>query len=42
MKKDREDFMRIAKAQIAKRYPYMPQRTAVAAKMYVMFIKRKR
>tara|TARA_R110002167_G_scaffold217164_1_gene421945 strand:- start:211 stop:342 length:132 start_codon:yes stop_codon:yes gene_type:complete len=41
MKKEREDFMRIAQAQIAKHYPYLTQRVAVAAKMYVKYMNRR-
>ena len=37
---DRERFIRLAKALIARRYPYIPQRRAIAAKMYSNWIKR--
>tara|TARA_R110000803_G_scaffold137049_1_gene204061 strand:- start:348 stop:521 length:174 start_codon:yes stop_codon:yes gene_type:complete len=40
--KDLERFMRIANAQLRNRIGYKPQRTAVAGKMYVRWMKRKK
>lgn len=34
-------FMRIAMARLQGTYPFKPQRTAVAARMYVQWLKRK-
>ena len=34
-------FMRIACARIKTHYPFAPQRTAVAAKMYIKWLERK-
>jgi len=34
-------FMRIAMARLRSTYPFVPQRTAVAARMYVQWLKRK-
>jgi hypothetical protein len=34
----REDFMRIASAQLKSRYPFTPQRIAMAAYMYNLWI----
>lgn len=38
--KQREQFIRLAKALIARQYPYLPQRRAIAAKMYANWITR--
>jgi len=38
--KDMKQFMRIAMARLTQ-YKYPPQKRAVAAKMYVAFLKRK-
>jgi len=40
--KDLERFMRIANAQLRNKVSYKPQRTAIAGKMYVRWLKRKR
>lgn len=37
----RDQFIRIAMAQLRSAYPFRPQRSAVAAKMWVRFIERK-
>lgn len=37
----REQFMRIAMARLVSRYPFEPQRRAVASKMYVGWVERK-
>ena len=37
----RENFVRIAMAQIKCRYPFRPQRLAIASKMYRRWIERK-
>ena len=37
----RENFVRIAMAIIKKTYPFMPQRLAVASKMYRRWIEKK-
>ena len=39
--KDMTQFMRIAMAQLRATYPFTPQRSAVAARMYVEWLKRK-
>lgn len=36
----KEQFMRIAMAQLRSVYPFKPQRQAVAAKMWVRFVER--
>jgi hypothetical protein len=38
--KDMTKFMRIAMAQLRSTYPFKPQRSAVAARMYVEWLKR--
>lgn len=38
--KDMTQFMRIAMAQLRTAYPFKPQRSAVAARMYVEWLKR--
>ena len=38
--KDMTKFMRIAMAQLRSAYPFRPQRSAVAARMYVEWLKR--
>jgi hypothetical protein len=38
--KDMTQFMRIAMARLRTAYPFKPQRKAVAAKMYVEWLKR--
>lgn len=38
---DMEKFIRIAMARLKKTYPFRPQRRAVAAKMYMEWLKRK-
>lgn len=40
--KDMTQFMRIAMAQLRPTYPFKPQRSAVAARMYVEWLKRKK
>ena len=35
-----EQFMRIAMARLLTKYPFEPQRRAIASKMYVRWIKR--
>jgi hypothetical protein len=37
----RDQFIRIAMAQLRPAYPFRPQRSAVAAKMWVRFLERK-
>ena len=37
----RDQFIRIAMAQLRSTYPFRPQRNAVAAKMWVRFLERK-
>jgi hypothetical protein len=37
----RDQFIRIAMAQLRPAYPFRPQRNAVAAKMWVRFLERK-
>jgi hypothetical protein len=39
--KDMTQFMRIANARLRGYYPFAPQRRAVAARMYVEWLKRK-
>jgi hypothetical protein len=36
----KEQFMRIAMARLRSTYPFKPQRSAVAAKMWVRFVER--
>lgn len=38
MEKKREQFMRIAMSVLKSRYPFKPQRCALAAKMWVEYI----
>lgn len=38
METKREQFMRLAMATLKKRYPFKPQRCAVAAKMWTKYI----
>lgn len=38
--KDMTQFMRIAMAQLRTSYPFKPQRSAVAARMHVEWLKR--
>lgn len=38
---EHEQFTRIAMALIKKKYPFEPQRRAIASKMYAMYLKRK-
>ena len=40
-KKMRDQFMRIAMAQLRSTYPFKPQRRAVAARMWVKYLERK-
>ena len=40
--KEREQFMRIAMAILKGKYPFTPQRSAIAAKMYARFLERKK
>jgi hypothetical protein len=40
--KEQEQFMRIAMARLKEKYPFIPQRNAVAAKMYTRFLERKK
>lgn len=37
----REDFIRIAMARLKSRYPFLPQRLAIAAKMFRNWQERK-
>lgn len=39
--KDMTQFMRIANARLRESYPFAPQRSAMAARMYVEWLKRK-
>lgn len=41
MSREQEQFMRIAMARLVSRYPFEPQRRAVASKMYVRWFNRK-
>ena len=38
----REQFMRIAMARLRSTYPFKPQRRAIAAKMWIRFINKKK
>lgn len=40
--KEQEQFIRIAMARLKKAYPFIPQRSAIAAKMYTRFLERKK
>ena len=42
MNRRREQFIRIAMARLQKRYSYEPQCRAIASKMYVRWLERKR
>lgn len=42
MSREQEQFMRIAMARLVSRYPFEPQRRAMASKMYVRWLERKR
>lgn len=42
MSSNQEQFMRIAMARLKSRYKFKPQRLAIASKMYITWINRKR
>lgn len=41
MENQQEQFMRIAMARLFTKYPFEPQRRAIASKMYVRWVGRK-
>ena len=41
LKKEQNQFMRIAMARLKGMYPFEPQRRAIASKMYMQYLKRK-
>tara|TARA_Y100000389_G_C17298366_1_gene431638 strand:+ start:531 stop:704 length:174 start_codon:yes stop_codon:yes gene_type:complete len=41
LKKEQNQFMRIAMARLKGVYPFEPQRRAIASKMYMQYLKRK-
>jgi hypothetical protein len=40
--KDMESFLRIAEAKLMTKFPFTPQRKAIAARMYVKWLRKKR
>lgn len=39
---DRDQFVRLASALLKSRYKFKPQRVAIAAKMYIQWLERKK
>jgi hypothetical protein len=39
---DRDQFVRLASAMLKSRYQFKPQRLAIAAKMYIQWLERKK
>jgi ssDNA-specific exonuclease RecJ len=39
---DRDQFVRLAEAMLMSRYKFKPQRRAIAAKMYIKWLERKK
>lgn len=39
---DRDQFVRLAEAMLMSRYKFKPQRKAIAAKMYIKWLERKK
>lgn len=39
---DRDQFVRLASAMLKSRYKFKPQRVAIAAKMYIQWLERKK
>ena len=42
MEETREQFVRLAEAMLMSRYKFKPQRRAIAAKMYIKWLERKK